>query len=144
MIVLGIDPGENTGLAWYQNGKLVKLETVKPLDMPSFESVGTVVIEDSRLQTNVWCGANLPVAQRLMIARDIGRIDMQCGLIARLCSKQKIPIIMLSPKQKGAKVGKEMFEQITGWTKKSNQHCRDAAMVAWPYRNVRNEVKHEK
>jgi hypothetical protein len=141
MIILGIDCGESTGLAWYENGKLIRLETVNPMNIPNFYGIDTVVIEDSRLQKHVWCGEHLPVAQRLKIARDIGRIDMQCGLISRLCSIHEIPIIMLSPKQKGAKVRKEMFEQITGWTKKSNPHTRDAAMVAWPYRNLRNEVK---
>ena len=31
----------------------------------------------------------------------------------------------------------EAFGRITGWTERSNEHERDAAMVAWPYRNAR-------
>lgn len=27
--------------------------------------------------------------------------------------------------------------RITGWSKPSNQHERDAAMVAWPYRGAK-------
>ena len=43
----------------------------------------------------------------------------------------------ISPKGKGAKVNAERFEQVTGWTGASNEHTRDAAMVAYPYRNAK-------
>ena len=42
---------------------------------------------------------------------------------------------MVSPLQKGSKVNRDDFAIKTGWVDKSNEHNRDAAMVAWPFRN---------
>ena len=44
----------------------------------------------------------------------------------------------ISPKSKGAKTKEADFIAATGWQGRSNEHTRDAAMVAWPYRSVRH------
>lgn len=35
------------------------------------------------------------------------------------------------------------FQRLTGWGKPSNQHTRDAALVAWPYRSARCQAGRE-
>lgn len=148
MIILGIDPGQNTGVATFVDGKLVGLQTIDPHQLPEFirmSGAGRVIFEDSRLQSHLFSGHKsgvrpLSVAQRLKIARDVGRIDAWCSLITAVCADFGIPAHGISPQAKGAKLNFERFSAITGWTVRCNQHERDAAWVAWPYRGMLREL----
>ena len=132
MIILGIDPGKNTGVAVFNDGKLTALETILPNQLTQYiESLrpSFVCFEDSRLQSVTWSrGVNH--AASLKIARDVGRIDALCEIIADTCETLKIPYVGVSPKAKGRKYKAEEFRKLTGWEWQSNQHCRDAALVA--------------
>jgi len=134
--VIGIDPGVNTGTALYANGKLVILQTIEPIDIQSFiltNQADLFVFEDSRMQSNVWIpSASKAVANN--IARKIGQVDAWCRLIQDTCDRYDIKYINISPKAKGGKMSADEFNKLTGWTKRSNQHERDAAMVAWQLR----------
>ena len=55
---------------------------------------------------------------------------------SRIAERLDIPAHSISPLGKGHKMAADQFERITGWSKPSNQHERDAAMVAWPYRGA--------
>lgn len=141
-LVLGIDPGVHTGLAHYVEGRLVRLETIAPHEidrtlralMPAH-----VVFEDSRLQSHVWSrGANAAASAKM--ARNVGQIDAWCALIAAVCAELGIPARGVSPAGKGAKVQATLFERITGWAGASNEHTRDAAMVAWPHRGAQRSL----
>ena len=135
--VIGFDPGVNTGVALFANGKLLSLQTIQPIDIQdcvkkSFADL--VVFEDSRLQSAVWVPSkNKAVANN--IARKIGQVDALCLLIEETCNRYEIKFMRVSPKAKGAKMNSEDFNLFTGWTHRSNQHERDAAMVAWQLRN---------
>lgn len=135
--VVGIDPGVNAGTALYTNGKLVLLQTIEPIDIQSFILTGhsdLIVFEDSRLQSAVWVPSkNKAVANN--IARKIGQVDALCSLIQDTCERYEIKYMRVSPKAKGSKMNAEDFNKLTGWTTRSNQHERDAAMVAWQLRN---------
>jgi hypothetical protein len=136
MKILGIDPGANTGVAIFVDGQLTEIETTTPWRLrEKFEGVGLVVLEDSTLQSHVWTPAKGTAA--LKIARNIGEIDAWCKLIKAECGARGIAYRSISPKDKGAKLTADEFKKLTGWTGKSNQHERDAAMVAWRYRNTR-------
>lgn len=137
--VLGIDPGQKNGIALYEDGRLVDLVTIDPLSLN-----GTIlevaphllVYEDSRLQSYTWTArgkSNTGVA--LKTARSLGQIDAWCSLIVEACGLYGIPARGVSPKEKGAKIDHQHLQALTGWAGKSNQHERDAAMLAWPYRN---------
>lgn len=135
--ILGLDPGQSTGCAIYRAGVLAHLETIAPEDIADYiAQVGPdrVIFEDSRLQSKVWT----PVkgAAALKVARNIGEIDAWCRLITAVCARLGIPAHGISPKGKGAKTDAARFAAITGWAGKSNEHARDAAMVAWPYRGT--------
>lgn len=140
MRVLGIDPGLSTGFAIFEGGKLVNLQTGSPWDMAGMIAhlkPARVVFEDSRLQSNVWSAVGTKAAA-CKIARNVGQIDAWCAYIVAVCEDNQVAAHGISPKGKGKKVGAEEFGRITGWAGASNQHARDAAMVAWPYRVVRN------
>lgn len=139
-VILGIDPGQNTGLACYRDGRLDWLRTIAPraIERTLLELMpGRVVFEDSRLQGHTWTRGKSAAASAKM-ARNVGQIDAWCSLITELCDELRIPAHGISPAGKGAKLNAEDFGRITGWTGPSNEHTRDAAMVAWPYRSARN------
>ena len=137
--IIGIDPGVNTGLAFINDGKLVGMGTVHPLDILSDLkdfAPDRVVFEDSRLTSFLFTSnANPAVAKNM--ARKVGQVDMVCGLIVTACDRLGIPAHGISPKGKGAKLNAAQFKAATGWAGKSNQHERDACMVAYPYRTAK-------
>lgn len=140
MMVLGIDPGANTGIAVFVDGKLISLETIAPHQVGDYikaSGAQRVVYEDSRLISHTWSTAPSRAAA-LKMARNVGEIDAWCRLITQVCADMSLSVLGISPKGKGQKLDAAEFERVTGWSGQSNQHCRDAAMVAWPYRVVRN------
>jgi hypothetical protein len=136
-IILGIDPGANTGIAVYIDGKLSELSTIDPweiVDVLGHASDTTrVIFEDSRLTSYMFTTVKSRPAA-LKMARNVGEIDAWCKLIVAVCDQLKITAHGISPKAKGAKMDAKAFDRLTGWSNGSNQHERDAAMVAYPYR----------
>lgn len=135
-LVLGIDPGAHTGVAHYLDGQLARLETVAPhrIERTLREAMpDRVVFEDSRLQSHTWTRGKSGAASAKM-ARNVGQVDAWCTLIEAVCGELGIPAHGVSPAAKGAKVQADQFAIRTGWAGSSNEHTRDAAMVAWPYR----------
>ena len=141
MLILGIDPGSNTGMATFIDGELLHLRTVDPVGIEEAIRMANpqrVVFEDSRLQPHTWSASKAKTkAEAAKIGRNVGEIDAWCKLIVATCEKLDIPCHGISPKGKGAKIEKQDdFNRITGWAGKSNQHERDAAMCALPYRGA--------
>lgn len=138
-LILGIDPGVHTGVATYVDGQLTDLETVGPHQIERLirgRTPARVVFEDSRLQSRTWTAVGSR-GVALTMARKVGQVDAWCNLITEICAELGIPAHGISPAGKGAKLNAEQFAVATGWTGKSNEHARDAAMVAWPYRGAR-------
>ena len=136
--ILGIDPGVHTGVAIFRDGALHALLTIEPHMIPTLIDMhkpGRVVFEDSRLQTHVWTRGRT-MAANCKMARNVGEIDAWCRLITAVCDELKIAAHGISPAGKGVKLNSMQFRQQTGWEGKTNQHERDAAMVAWPYRRA--------
>lgn len=139
MLILGIDPGSHTGLATYIGGKLVHLDTIAPVEIAARIELARptrVVFEDSRLLSYTWTQVKSRPAA-LKMARNVGEVDAWCKLIVAVCEQFAIPAHGVSPAGKGAKVNAERFAALTGWTGRSNEHERDAAMVSWVYRSAR-------
>lgn len=136
MMLLGIDPGQSTGLAVFRGGKLAALETIRPHEIERTLRAlkpARVVYEDSRLQGHIWT-RGLSASTSAKMARNVGQIDAWCSLIVDVCAELGIPAHGISPRAKGSKLDAEAFGLVTGWDGKSNQHERDGAMVAWQYR----------
>ena len=140
-LILGIDPGANTGLAYYTDGQLTALRTIEPHALGHFlreAGAARVVFEDSRLEKRLWNARTKGAyGAALATARSVGQVDAWCSLIDAICAELGIPAHGISPTAKGAKVDAAAFGRITGWTGRSNQHERDAGMVAWPFRNAK-------
>lgn len=147
-VVIGIDPGMQTGVALYRGGVLDALMTLDPWDIAAFiayqqgaSRINRVIFEDSRLQSRVFSAHKpgkrvLGHPEQLKVARNVGQIDGWCHVIARVCAERGITCHGISPEGKGAKLDAKQFASVTGWQGSSNQHGRDAAMVAWRYRRA--------
>jgi len=139
--ILGVDPGAHTGIAVFVGGKLSALETIAPHQVGDYikaSGAQRVVFEDSRLISHTWSTVTSRTAP-LKMASNVGEIDAWCRLITQVCAEIGLPAHGVSPKGKGQKINGQSFASLTGWAGTCNQHERDAAMVAWPYRTaVRN------
>lgn len=72
MVLIGIDPGKNTGTAMYRDGELRALRTIEPVEIHAliFSVMPDVVVfEDSRLQSRVWTGNKLRPGAASKVAR---------------------------------------------------------------------------
>lgn len=137
-MILGIDPGAHTGIAVFKDGALWMLETIAPHQVADYLTKARpsrVIFEDSRLISHVYTTTKSRAAA-LKMARNVGEVDAWCRLIASVCSELGIPYHGISPKHKGAKLDAKEFARVTGWLDSSNEHTRDAAMVAWNYRRA--------
>lgn len=138
--ILGIDPGASTGLATFDGGKLLALETIAPLQLERTireRMPARVFFEDSRLESHAWnARSKAAYGAALATARSLGQVDAWCALIVAVCAELGIPVHGVSPAAKGPKRAAANFTAYTGWAKRCNQHERDAAMVAWPFRGA--------
>jgi hypothetical protein len=137
--ILSIDPGTHTGVAIFEDGKLINLHTDTPYSVLERIAVGgwhKVIFEDSTLQSHVFTAPSVKGAAKLKIARNIGEVDGYCKLIKLACESVKTPWHAVSPKNKGAKLSAEQFNKLTGWDNPSNQHQRDAGMSGWAIRRA--------
>lgn len=136
-IIIGLDPGANTGVAEFIGGKLTALRTIEPHQIKDcISGASRVVFEDSRLISHVYTTTKSRAAA-LKMARNVGEIDAWCKLIVAHCEQLGIPAHGISPKGKGVKLKADEFKALTGWAGKSNEHERDAACVAWKYRGAK-------
>ena len=126
-ITVGIDPGKNTGYAEYDRVEkrltvLLTLDfvsTINRLRSIDKDTVYAVVIEVPMTKIN-WHG---PKA-----AHDVGRVCRESELLAAMIIDMGFNVITQHPK---GKICSKRFDLITGWKGRSNQHCRDAAMLAF-------------
>ncbi len=136
-MIIGLDPGTHTGIAYFNSGRLESLQTIAPHQIrDAIIRARRVIFEDSRLISHVYTTTSSRAAA-LKMARNIGEIDAWCKLIVAYCEEKGIPAHGISPKTKGAKLNAAQFKYLTGWDGKSNEHERDAAMCAWPYRGAK-------
>lgn len=146
-VVIGIDPGQQTGVAIYRAGLLETLLTLSPWEIAAFierqheSGINRVIFEDSRQTQHIFSAhkpgkRSLSHPEQLKVARNVGQIDAWCHLIFNVCAERGITCHGISPLRKGAKLNAIDFQKLTGWSRLSNEHTRDAAMVAWPYRRA--------
>lgn len=140
IVLAGIDPGVNTGLATLRLDKegarafavssatilstmnmVLKLRSsTQAKDVPFF-----LVMEDARLRT--WFGQSGP--ERWQGA---GSIKRDCQIWEEFLNAHKMPYVLVPPMHNRTKMSGEEFSKYTG-IKRSNQHERDAAALLLPY-----------
>ena len=136
--VVGIDPGVHTGMALAIDGVLREVYTVSftnaqaiLLKMRERGHLFELVIEDPRGQ---YVPYNQREPQRI---KGVGSVERDAKLWIDWCEFNRLKYITLRPSKKTkTKLTASEFAKITGWTKKTNEHGRDAGMLVFGRRNI--------
>lgn len=128
--VIGIDPGKKTGFAVYDK-KLKKMAVVKTLDFWSayeackaypHESTKVVVeVSDTKAQFNKGKSSHT-------WSVNIGMVYRESHLIAEGLRRLGYLVKEVHPR---GKVDKDKFKRLTGYDGRTNEHSRDAGMMAF-------------
>ena len=128
-IIVGIDPGTNTGYAEVEGGKLITVDTIKlheclfRLDEHWRQGVlQKVYFEDARLRT--WFGN----AGREKL-QGVGSVKRDCSIIQDFLASRQIPFVAVKPAAAQTKWKADYFAKITGWNGRTSEHSRDAAVL---------------
>lgn len=128
-VLIGIDPGTNTGFAVKYNGIFAQIKTVTICE--AIEEVRRIhaefgdrlilLIEDARLRTYFGKAGR----EKLMGA---GSIKRDCTIWEEEMNRLAIPFQMVHPKDVKATTS-DYFKKITGWVGRTSIHAREAAWL---------------
>ena len=140
-IYIGIDPGENTGVAIVRDGVLAECHTLplhRAMDLVRKEHESTqgrflVVYEDARLRK--WFPRekdNSEYRGRLMGA---GAAKRDAKIWEEYLSDLAIPFERRKPEPGRTKWSEDYWKRITGYAGRTSNHARDAAILVFGYCN---------
>lgn len=135
-VLVGIDTGVNTGFAVAidrgHGGELQQVSCVtitlamqninRLIDLHGKERV-CLYIEDARQRT--WFTGGREKAQ------GVGSVKRDAQIWEDWCNENQINFKMIHPKNNSTKYKADTFKKITGWTGRTNEHARDAAMLVF-------------
>ena len=128
MLLIGIDPGVNTGMAIGRDGKLESIVTGLACEIEmqvKFHSDVEdifVYFEDARMRQ--WFGK----AGREKL-QGAGSVKRDCQRWQEWLEMNNIPHCKVAPKDNKTKLNADQFSRITKWEGRTNEHGRDAAML---------------
>ena len=137
MLMIGIDPGVTTGVAAWDGQALQYVTSMSICEammhmqtLHLSNELHSVTFEDARLRggNKLKSGVDYSRAARLQGA---GSIKRDCQIWAEWLGMLRCPYKAISPQAKGAKVDAAAFARLTGWTERTNNHGRDAAMLVF-------------
>jgi len=133
LFYIGIDSGTNTGFAVWstKQKKFVSIETM--MIHQAFECVMEyangfgkenifVVVEDANKRK--WYGSNANAKMQ-----GAGSIKRDGKVWRDFLEDKEIPHEMVHPLRGGTKLDEQTFKNTTGWTERTSNHARDAAML---------------
>ena len=132
-ILIGIDVGVINGFARSHNGSLSEVKAYTTVEAQSDllfycrngrePSNVKVYVEDARKRK--WFTGGREKAQ------GAGAIKVQCKLWQEWLEYYGFEYELVAPKNNRTKLTAEQFNRLTGWTARTNEHSRDAAMLIW-------------
>lgn len=137
MMHIGIDPGTHTGFAISKNGKLIEVCTLsihEAMDrVRDLHAKGpiTVHFEDARLRR--WFG-KMDAQQAkygAAVREGAGAAKRDAAIWADFLAYLGCPYRNVKPSAGSTKNSAEQFARITGWTARTNEHGRDAALLVY-------------
>ncbi|MBL4865283.1 MAG: hypothetical protein JKY67_02780 [Pseudomonadales bacterium] len=129
-LLIGIDPGTNTGLAVWGQGELLLVKSGTAVEVESYildrlKTHGVKLrIEDARKRT--WFGK--AGRERL---KGVGSVNRDCSRWQEFLEHHEIEFSMIHPKNNRTKLSAFEFKRLTGWAGRTNDHARDAAMLIY-------------
>jgi len=149
-IVIGIDPdaGKSGFAVWsYEGQRFKEIKSLSFFDIIDYLKANIYLVRLVRIEagwlnkkSNWHFGGIGRIGDKISLS--IGKNQTVGKLIAEYCARMTILVEFVKPL--GTKfVTSEIFNQTTGWDKKTNQDSRDAAMLVWRY-GENNIVKRRK
>jgi len=137
MLYFGIDPGVNTGLALWQDGQLAVVETVNIVRamarvLTAYEQADepiTVVFEDARQRQ--WLPRERNASEYRGKLMGAGSVKRDCEIWQEFCEAYNIRYEAVPPRAGATKWNAEIFRRITGYTGRTSNHARDAALLVF-------------
>lgn len=132
-IIIGIDPGTNTGFAVkdLKTGAFLEIKTTGIIEaMKSVERYLDahgrdnlyIVFEDARKRR--WFGKKGKES-----LQGAGSIKRDCSIWEEFCTYKNIQFIAPAPAKGKTKYPSEYFNKLTGWKHRTSEHARDAAIL---------------
>lgn len=144
MIYIGIDTGVNTGLAVWDGARrrFLRLETMKIHEALSLvrdcarecgRSGGTALtvrVEDPRQRK--WYGGIKDRRTERGRLQGVGAVKRDAKIWEDFLSDTPgLRFEMVAPRHNVTKLSAEAFRTLTGWTARTSEHARDAAMLVF-------------
>ena len=129
---IGIDVGTHTGVAvWDKSEKrFVEIQTTSILKameiVKKYEKSDIVQVRLEDARKRKWFGDS--GRERLQGA---GSVKRDCVIWEEFLNDRKIPYMLIAPKNNSTKLSAESFKKITGYSGRTNEHTRDAAMLVF-------------
>ena len=137
MIWIGIDPGVHTGIAIWDSEKeefyeLCTLPIHKAIikvdnwwyDCKTMGTQMQLVFEDARQRK--WYTGNSDAKKQ-----GAGSVKRDCTIWEDFCKDMGIPLQAVPPTKGMTKWTPEYFRMVIGWTGRTSEHARDAAMLVF-------------
>jgi hypothetical protein len=130
-LIIGIDPGVNTGIAIWDNRNKLLLSVQTVMAVQAEEIVKKMAVEgravlvrfeDARLR--VWFGK----AGREQL-QGAGSIKRDCSRWEEFLTHNQIEFEEVAPKNNKTKMPSLAFKILTGWNERTSNHSRDAAAL---------------
>ena len=138
---IGIDPGENTGIAIVRDGVLAECHTLPlhralGLVRKEWESAGTyarflVVFEDARQRR--WFPRERSQAEYRGHLMGAGAAKRDAKIWEEFLSDLRIPFEAHKPQPGLTKWSADYWAKVTGYTGRTSNHARDAALLVFGY-----------
>lgn len=138
MIIVGIDPGVNTGLAVWDSSARQFLDIrcsgiVNAMDylrrLREERKISLVVFEDARQRK--WIPREKDLAEFRGRAMGAGSVKRDSAIWEEWCITNRIDFVATPPRQGMTKLTDLYFRGLTGYDRRTNEHGRDAAMLVF-------------
>lgn len=131
---IGIDTGVNTGVAVWQDGELLAVESMTITqamrliqDFDNKRGIVKLYIEDARK----WIGFHGKTKATQARIQGAGSVKRDAKIWEDWCKENGYEVVFVKPMGKGLKKSADEFKRITGWQGRTNEHARDAAMIVY-------------
>lgn len=138
MILVGIDTGKHTGFAaWDTDKKCLLFVDTLPIHQAIFkvESLRRdgeyikVIFEDARQRK--WIPRESSMTEWKGRMQGAGSVKRDATIWEEYCKDSRIPYEAIPPRKGMTKWSAESFKRVTGWTGRTSEHGRDAAMLVY-------------
>lgn len=137
-LLVGIDPGDHTGVAvWDSDAQVFLLVTSLSLHR-AFDVVReyadgdrpcTIICEDARQRT--WFAPERNASEYRGKLMGAGAAKRDAKIWEEFLTDLGRPFSMVKPQVHGTKWSAETFARYTGYTARTNEHSRDAALLVY-------------